>query len=130
MGVIPIGRLAGARTRRSGAVPRSRWAARRLRPNLTTATLGIRTGRPAGARTRRSGAAPRSRWAAPCPSHTIAMRGILIGRLDGVQTRRSGAAPTRRWGANRSVAIEHPAHEQAAGVRSRIEAACDVYVYN
>merc|ERR1712083_1249710 len=89
---------------------------------MGTATLAIRTGRPAGARTRRSGAAPRSRWAALCLSHTIATRGILIGRLDGVQT--------RRWGARRSVAIEHPAHEQAAGVRSRIEAACDVYVHN
>merc|ERR1711920_945977 len=75
--VIPIGRLAGARTRRSGAVPRSRWAARRLRPSHTTATLVILIGRLVGVQTRRSGAAPTRRWGArrsvaiehPAPDH-------------------------------------------------------------
>merc|ERR1712083_1247695 len=60
--VIPIGRLAGARTRRSGAAPRSRWAA--PCPSHMIATRGILIGRLDGVQTRRSGAAPTRRWGA------------------------------------------------------------------
>merc|ERR1712210_190639 len=59
---IRTGRPAGARTRRSGAAPRSRWAA--PCPSHTIATRGILIGRLDGARTRRSGAAPTRRWGA------------------------------------------------------------------
>merc|ERR1712032_1604264 len=56
------GRPAGARTRKSGAAPRSRWAA--PCPSHTIATRGILIGRLDGVQTRRSGAAPTSRWGA------------------------------------------------------------------
>merc|ERR1712228_556178 len=110
--------------------PRSRWAARRLRPNLTTATMGILIGRLDGVQTRRSGAAPTRRWGArrsvaiehPAPDTPPA---CTVWWSLGLHRRSITAArPSTR------VVRARSRSEQAAGVRSRIEAARDMYVHN
>merc|ERR1712037_636151 len=106
---------------------------------MGTATLGIRTGRPAGARTRRSGAAPTRRWGArrsvaiehPAPDtnaydcdagyHTA----CTVCWSLGFHRRSITAART-----STKVARARSRSEQAAVVRSRIEAARDMYVHN
>merc|ERR1711920_225530 len=74
MGVTRTGRRAGRRTKRCGAAPTRTWAALKLFPSRTIATLGTPTGRLAGRPTRRSGAAPTRTWGARAMSLWTARR--------------------------------------------------------